>query len=102
MTLDGRHSAISDQVCQPLRQELGLQLKTIILYSGNMGNKQGLEILAPPLASSFAECSTTQDTSIHLLFCGDGAFRPQLEELVSHLPNVTLLRPQPLDRLNDC
>jgi len=77
------------------RRELGLEGKTILLYSGNMGAKQGLELLAP-LAASFEN-----NPSIHFLFCGDGAFRPTLESLVSGHSNVTLLPLQPLDRLND-
>ena len=79
----------------PFRRELGLEDKLLLLYSGNMGNKQGLELLAP-LARFFAD-----DTRVHFLFCGDGTFRPQLETLVGHLPNVTLLPLQPFDRLND-
>ncbi len=82
------------------RDELGLGAKIVVLYSGNMGNKQGLELLAP-LASSFASDAPGTDPSIHFLFCGDGAFRPQLEYLVGNLPNATLLPLQPLDRLND-
>lgn len=77
------------------RCELGLEDKIILLYSGNMGAKQGLELLAP-LARTFED-----DPRVHFLFCGDGAFRPQLETLVAHLPNVTLLPLQPLSRLND-
>jgi colanic acid biosynthesis glycosyl transferase WcaI len=77
------------------RGQLGLEDKIVLLYSGNMGNKQGLELLAP-LANFFAA-----DPRVHFLFCGDGAFRPQLEALVGHLPNVTLLPLQPFDRLND-
>ncbi len=77
------------------RQELGLEGKIVLLYSGNMGNKQGLELLAP-LAESFEE-----DPSVHLLFCGDGAFRPQLEALVAHRANVTLLPLQPVERLGE-
>ncbi len=77
------------------RTELGLEGKVLLLYSGNMGNKQGLEVLGP-LAQSFVD-----DSRVHFLFCGDGAFRPRLEALVSHLPNVTLLPLQPLARLND-
>ncbi len=83
----------------PIRRELGLTGKTVLLYSGNMGNKQGLEILAP-LAAAFAPSGSAADPSLHFLFCGDGAFRPQLEALVQHLPNVTLLPLQPLERLN--
>jgi colanic acid biosynthesis glycosyl transferase WcaI len=77
------------------RKELGLEDKIIVLYSGNMGAKQGLELLAP-LALTFED-----DARVHFLFCGDGAFRPQLEALVSHHANVTLLPLQPFARLND-
>ncbi|HZY61404.1 MAG TPA: glycosyltransferase WbuB [Edaphobacter sp.] len=77
------------------RRELGLEDKIILLYSGNMGAKQGLELLAP-LATSFAS-----DPRVHFLFCGDGAFRPQLEALVTNCSNVTLLPLQPLERLNE-
>jgi colanic acid biosynthesis glycosyl transferase WcaI len=73
----------------------GIEGKVVFLYSGNMGTKQGLELLAP-LAEAFAE-----DPRVHFIFCGDGAFRPQLEALVAHRANVTLLPLQPLDRLND-
>jgi colanic acid biosynthesis glycosyl transferase WcaI len=83
-----------------IRRELasrvpGIEDKVILLYSGNMGAKQGLEVL-PSLAQSFRD-----DPRIHFLFCGDGAFRKRLEELVAHLSNVTMLPLQPLDRLND-
>ncbi len=77
------------------RKQLGLDGKTILLYSGNMGAKQGLELLAP-LAKSFEH-----DPRVHFLFCGDGAFRPTLESLVGNRPNVTLLPLQPLEQLND-
>jgi colanic acid biosynthesis glycosyl transferase WcaI len=77
------------------RRELGLEGKTILLYSGNMGAKQGLELLAP-LAASFED-----DPDVQFLFCGDGAFRPTLESLVRNHSNVTLLPLQPLERLND-
>ncbi|HEY2039931.1 MAG TPA: glycosyltransferase, partial [Edaphobacter sp.] len=77
------------------RKELGLEGKSVLLYSGNMGAKQGLELLAP-LAKSFEE-----NPRVHFLFCGDGAFRPTLESLVGNRPNVTLLPLQPLARLND-
>jgi colanic acid biosynthesis glycosyl transferase WcaI len=78
-----------------VRRELNLEGKTILLYSGNMGAKQGLELLAP-LAASFEN-----DPGVHFIFCGDGAFRPTLESLVSGHSNVTLLPLQPIERLND-
>jgi len=87
------------------RRELNLpasgeDAKIILLYSGNMGAKQGLELLAP-LADAFAPGGTHHDPRVHFLFCGDGAFRPQLETLVAGRPNVTLLPLQPLALLND-
>lgn len=79
-----------------LRDELGLGPdKVVLLYTGNLGMKQGLELL-PELAQRLAS-----DEHLHFLFCGDGAFRPQLEALVDGLPNVTLLPLQPLTRLNE-
>ncbi|MCU1324177.1 MAG: glycosyltransferase [Acidobacteriaceae bacterium] len=82
------------------REELQLQAKIILLYSGNLGAKQGLELLAP-LAAAFGKDGSHADPRVHFLFCGDGAFRPRLEALVGHLPNVTLLPLQPFNRLND-
>jgi colanic acid biosynthesis glycosyl transferase WcaI len=72
----------------------GIDDKVILLYSGNMGAKQGLELLAP-LAESLSA-----DPRVHFIFCGDGSFRGQLEALVANRANVTLLPLQPLDRLN--
>jgi colanic acid biosynthesis glycosyl transferase WcaI len=77
------------------RAEFGLEGKIVLLYSGNMGNKQGLEML-PELASAFLE-----DASVHFLYCGDGSYRPTLEDAVRGMTNVTLLPLQPLERLND-
>jgi colanic acid biosynthesis glycosyl transferase WcaI len=73
----------------------GIENKVILLYSGNMGAKQGLELLAP-LAGSFSA-----DPRVHFIFCGDGSFRSQLEALVAHRKNVTLLPLQPVERLNN-
>ncbi len=85
---------------QQVRRELapevpGIENKVIFLYSGNMGAKQGLEVLAP-LATAFAG-----DDRVHFIFCGDGVLRHRLEESVKGLVNVTLLPLQPFGRLND-
>jgi len=82
------------------RRDLKLDEKLIVLYSGNMGNKQGLELLAP-LASAFAPGGSHEDARVHFLFCGDGAFRPRLEQLVRGLANVALVPLQPLAKLNE-
>ncbi len=79
-----------------MRAQLGIGAdKIVLLYSGNMGMKQGLELL-PELAQRLAG-----DPRMHFVFCGNGAFRPQLEMLVAGLGNVTLLRLQPLERLSE-
>ena len=76
------------------RQKLGLAGKTVLLYSGNMGNKQGIEIL-PALAAALAK-----EENIHLLLCGEGAFRPEIERLTAGMRNITLLPLQPVARLS--
>jgi colanic acid biosynthesis glycosyl transferase WcaI len=92
----GHHARAMNRVLQDLAHTVpDICTKTILLYSGNMGAKQGLERLAP-LAESFRG-----DRQVHFLFCGDGAFRRRLEDMVDGLPNVTLLPLQPLDRLNE-
>ena len=79
-----------------LRSRLGLTAgKVVLLYSGNMGMKQGLELL-PMLAQWFAP-----DPRVHFIFCGDGALRPRMEQSVAGLPNVTMLPLQPASSLND-
>ena len=79
-----------------LREELGIpEHVRIALYSGNMGEKQGLEVViesARLLAS---------DPEILFLLCGDGVARRRVEGLASRLPNVRILPLQPLARLNE-
>ncbi len=79
-----------------LRQQLRLGPERVVLmYAGNMGMKQGLELL-PSLAREFAN-----DPRVHFIFCGDGAFHPQLAAMVREAPNVTMLPLQPFHKLND-
>ncbi|HTX42396.1 MAG TPA: glycosyltransferase WbuB [Acidobacteriaceae bacterium] len=78
------------------RDQLGLKdEQVVLLYSGNMGMKQNLEVL-PQLARELAGRD-----DLHFVFCGEGAFRPQLEQLTAGLGNVSLLPLQPLERLNE-
>jgi colanic acid biosynthesis glycosyl transferase WcaI len=79
-----------------LRHQLGLGPdRVVLMYAGNMGMKQGLELL-PLLANAFAS-----DPRIHFVFCGDGAYHAQLAGMVHGAANVTMLPLQPFDRLND-
>lgn len=80
----------------PLRAELNVPKdKIVLLYSGNMGAKQGLEILAE-LANSLE-----RNEEIILLLCGDGVMRRALEQMTSSQGNVLFLPLQPLERLNE-
>ena len=79
-----------------MRAELGIPTETIIaLYAGNMGEKQGLEIVIE------AARSLTQCLHIQFVLCGDGAVCERLHQLAMGLPNVRFLPLHPLERLND-
>src|SRR5258706_2363594 len=80
----------------PFRARLGFTDETIVvLYSGNMGEKQGLDILLD------AAAQLAKLTHIHFLMCGDGAVRARLAQQYAHLGNITWLDLQPLEALND-
>lgn len=80
----------------PYRAELGIDADAVVaLYSGNMGNKQGLEILAD-VARLLRD-----DRSIQFVFCGFGPGRAPLEERCRAASNVRFLDLQPLERLGD-
>ena len=78
------------------RAELGLAPDAMVaLYSGNMGNKQGLEILAE-VARLLQD-----DPRIQLVIGGNGTGRDALQALCAGMTNVRFLDLQPLERLND-
>ncbi len=68
--------------------------QTIALYSGNMGRKQGLNIL-------IEAARQTANQEIMYVLCGDGAERARLLEQAAGLSNVIFLPLQPFERLND-
>jgi colanic acid biosynthesis glycosyl transferase WcaI len=79
-----------------MRRALGLRDDQVIaLYAGNMGEKQGLEMLADVARRLIDQ------PEVHLVLCGDGAARGELERRLEGFPNVTLLPLQPRERLND-
>ena len=69
--------------------------RIVLLYSGNMGRKQGLELVA--------EVASLLSGSPEFMFllCGDGAARQELESQAGALPNVRFLPLQPLERFNE-
>ncbi|WP_394757463.1 glycosyltransferase WbuB [Rhodoferax sp.] len=90
------------------RRELNiLDGAVVALYSGNMGGKQGLEVLADVArlcldnaAPGYADANPTYK-SIVFVFCGNGAGRADLVARCAGQPNVRFLDLQPADRLPD-
>lgn len=79
---------------QVFRAELGLEPSQVMaLYSGNMGGKQGLEILAQ------AALRLKDNPNLVFVFCGNGAGKAELLALCDGLPNVRFLDLQPIERL---
>lgn len=80
----------------PLRQALGLSPETVMaLYSGNIGEKQGIEIIIE------AAGLLREDPGIRVVICGDGSARERLIRLAKDLPNIHFLPLQPAEQLND-
>jgi colanic acid biosynthesis glycosyl transferase WcaI len=80
----------------PLRQSLGIpEHKVVALYSGNMGRKQGLDLLGE------ASRLLANREDIQLVFCGAGANRERLAQMTEGFRNVRFLPLQPASQLND-
>ena len=79
-----------------MREELGVPANTVVaLYSGNMGEKQGLEIVLK------AARQHVSDERIQYILCGDGPVRSRLQAEYASLANVLWLPLQPVEKLND-
>lgn len=80
----------------PYCAELGIPEDAVVaLYSGNMGGKQGLEIMAA------AARLLAPEPNLHFVFCGNGAGREELVRHCADLENVHFMDLQPFERLND-
>jgi colanic acid biosynthesis glycosyl transferase WcaI len=80
----------------PLRVELDIPAhSTVLLYSGTLGSKQGLELLPAALRALPAELGVT------LVVCGEGPAAAAVRAAAAGLTNVRFLPLQPIDRLND-
>ncbi|WP_283180228.1 WcaI family glycosyltransferase [Gemmobacter sp. 24YEA27] len=79
----------------PYREEFGITEEHVLLYSGNIANKQGLEIL-PDVAQRLAHRK-----DLRFVICGQGPFLDELKTLSSGLDNISFFPLQPLERLGD-
>lgn len=81
----------------PYRSELGYQAEDfVVLYSGNIGPKQGMNFLL----DAAAELSATAP-HIKFVIAGEGPSKPGLERDYGHLANVRFMPFQPYERLNE-
>ncbi|VTU33390.1 glycosyltransferase WbuB [Variovorax sp. RA8] len=84
------------QGVSPYRAELGIRPDAVVaLYSGNMGAKQGLELLAE------MALMLKDQPGLEFVFCGNGAGRAALMKRCESLANVRFLDLQPVERLGD-
>ena len=80
----------------PMRRELGIPSDTVVaLYSGNMGQKQGLEILIDVARK------LKSNAEIQLVLCGEGVDSSRIKSMASDLANVICIPLQPTEKLND-
>lgn len=77
------------------RAEWGIDRPHVALYSGNIANKQGVELLV--------EAATALQGRRDLMFviCGNGANREALVASAKHLDNIQFRDLQPMERLSD-
>ena len=84
------------QAASPFRTELGIRPDAVVaLYSGNMGAKQGLELLAE------TALLLADRPDVEFVFCGNGAGRAEFTKRCQALRNVRFLDLQPMERLGD-
>jgi colanic acid biosynthesis glycosyl transferase WcaI len=75
------------------RREFGLEGKTVVMYAGNVGLSQSLDLVLA------AAAHLAHDPDVVFVINGGGAARPGLEAAAAGLPNVRFVDMQPKDRL---
>jgi colanic acid biosynthesis glycosyl transferase WcaI len=75
------------------RREFGLEGKTVVMYAGNVGLSQSLDLVLA------AAAHLAHDPDVVFVINGGGAARPGLEAAAAGLPNVRFIDMQPKDRL---
>ncbi len=79
----------------PYREIFGISTAHVVLYSGNIANKQGLEIL-PDVAALLADRH-----DLTFVVCGEGPFLAELTRLANGLGNIRFFPLQPREKLGD-
>ncbi|MGH2685266.1 MAG: glycosyltransferase family 4 protein [Actinomycetota bacterium] len=75
------------------RRELGLEGKFVVMYAGNVGYSQSLELVVE------AAAALSVDPDIAFVINGGGAARPTLEQQAAGLSNMRFADMQPQERL---
>ncbi|MEZ5181963.1 MAG: glycosyltransferase family 4 protein [Acidimicrobiales bacterium] len=75
------------------RREFGLEGKTVVMYAGNVGLSQSLDLVLA------AATHLAHDPHVAFVINGGGSARPGLEQAAAGLPNVRFVDMQPADRL---
>ncbi|KQT49351.1 hypothetical protein ASG47_03150 [Devosia sp. Leaf420] len=78
-----------------LREEWNITTPNVALYSGNIANKQGIEIIVEVAKL----LSNRKDLTF--VVCGEGPNRSTLEQRAAGLDNIRFYNLQPVSRLND-
>jgi colanic acid biosynthesis glycosyl transferase WcaI len=76
----------------PYRREHGIGSEPVVMYAGNIGYSQSLEMV---LAAARACPETT------FVLNGDGAARASLRQAASGFANIRFVDPQPMERLSE-
>lgn len=85
----------SSQEVQRFLEELDIPSDAFVgLYAGNIGNKQGIEVVAE------AAKRLVDLKNIFFIFCGSGSGLAELKESCSGLSNVRFIDIQPIERFN--
>ena len=75
------------------RQEFGLENKVVVMYAGNVGLSQSLDIVIE------AAAALSHEQDLVFVINGQGAGRRDLEKRARGLTNIRFVDMQPLDRL---
>ncbi|MCX5516783.1 colanic acid biosynthesis glycosyltransferase WcaI [Kaistia algarum] len=83
------------ETLSPYAEEWGVHSPHVLLYSGNIANKQGIEVLVD------AARLLADRKDLTFVVCGDGPNRERLERLADGLPNLRFFPLQPKERLGE-